>query len=92
MPFKIETRDYRHISIVSTISLAGEVITPLTILTRKHWESEIGNETWYNQLKFIYGESGYMNAFIMKYYINNILKPHIMKTREIINDLMHMLF
>lgn len=87
LPFKIETRDYRHISIVSTISLAGEVITPLTILTRKHWESEIGNETWYNQFKFIYGESGYMNASIMKYYINNILKPHIMKTREIINDL-----
>ena len=44
LPTKKENNDYRHISILSAISLVGESLLPIIIVPRKRYEKEIQNE------------------------------------------------
>jgi len=41
---KKENTDYRHISIISAITLDGESLKPMIIVPRKRYEKEIENE------------------------------------------------
>ena len=72
-PYFQEKDDYRQVSIVSTISLNGTSLKPLLIIPRKRYINELSILDVYDDMDYIYSESGYMNEECMLHYINEIL-------------------
>ena len=80
-PYFQEKDDYRQVSIVSTISLNGTSLKPLLIIPRKRYINELSILDVYDDMDYIYSESGYMNEECMLHYINEILSPYIFTQR-----------
>ena len=85
-PYKREFVDYRHITLVSTISLNGGILKSLIISPKQFFKKDIENETWYNDMHYCYSKSGYINQKVMLKWIDLCLVPYIASIRILIGD------
>jgi len=69
------------VRIVSTIALNGSSLKPLLIIPRKKYINELSSLDVYDDMDYIYSETGYMNEECMLHYINEILSPYIVTQR-----------
>jgi len=81
-PRKKENTDYRHISIISAITLDGESLKPMVIVPRKRYEKEIENERWYSSMEYSFSESGYNTIKNMHEWVINVFAPYVLSIRE----------
>lgn len=86
LPFRRDLKEYRHISIVTAITLSGELLIPVAVSSRKNVDKELDDQ-WYN-CEFIhaYSKKGYLNEKVMIQWIETSLLNHINSKREILNN------
>lgn len=85
-PYKREFVDYRHITLVSTITLNGGILKSLVISPKLFFNKDIENEIWYNDMHYCYSKSGYINQNVMMKWIDLCLVPYIASIRILIGD------